>query len=130
MMNQRNLPLAIAGLLGALAVAMGAFGAHAFKPKLLELDTLEVWKTAVAYQMWHALLLALIAHGSNQLLKNILCNCLISGILFFSGSLYWLALDGPSWLGPVTPIGGLLLIISWVLLLKKALWGPWQCTTN
>lgn len=130
MANQRNLPLAIASVLGALAVAMGAFGAHALKPKLLELDTLEVWKTAVAYQMWHALLLALVAISPQQSPKNILGSCLISGILFFSGSLYWLALGGPIWLGPVTPIGGLLLIISWVLLLKKALLGPWQSTTN
>jgi uncharacterized membrane protein YgdD (TMEM256/DUF423 family) len=105
---------------------MGAFGAHGLKPKLLELDTLEVWKTAVAYQMWHALLLALIASSPQLSPKNILASCLISGILFFSGSLYWLALGGPSWLGPITPIGGLLLIVSWILLLKKALWGPWQ----
>jgi uncharacterized membrane protein YgdD (TMEM256/DUF423 family) len=126
MANQRTLPLAIASVLGALAVAMGAFGAHGLKPKLLELDTLEVWKTAVAYQMWHALLLALIASSPQLSPKNILASCLISGILFFSGSLYWLALGGPSWLGPITPIGGLLLIVSWILLLKKALWGPWQ----
>jgi uncharacterized membrane protein YgdD (TMEM256/DUF423 family) len=126
MANQRTLPLAIASVLGALAVAMGAFGAHGLNPKLLELDTLEVWKTAVDYQMWHALLLALIASSPQLSPKNILASCLISGILFFSGSLYWLALGGPSWLGPITPIGGLLLIISWILLLKKALWGPWQ----
>jgi uncharacterized membrane protein YgdD (TMEM256/DUF423 family) len=126
MANQRSFPLAIASVLGALAVAMGAFGAHGLKPKLLELDTLEVWKTAVAYQMWHALLLALIASSPQLSPKNILASCLISGILFFSGSLYWLALGGPSWLGPITPIGGLLLIVSWILLLKKALWGPWQ----
>ena len=126
MANQRTLPLAIASVLGALAVAMGAFGAHGLKPQLLELDTLEVWKTAVAYQMWHALLLALVASSPQLSPKNILASCLISGILFFSGSLYWLALGGPSWLGPITPIGGLLLIISWILLLKKALWGPWQ----
>lgn len=119
---QRNYFLAIAAALGALGVTMGAFGAHALKPKLLELETLDVWKTAVAYQMWHALLLGFLAKELKQAQQYFMHYCLIYGIVFFSGSLYWLALDGPAWLGPVTPLGGLLLILSWLMLLKTALW--------
>ena len=120
---QRNYFLAIAAIYGAIGVAMGAFGAHALKPKLLQLETQDVWKTAVAYQMWHALLIAFLAKASNDAKKYTIQYCLIFGIFFFSGSLYWLALDGPAWLGPITPIGGLLLILSWLMLLKAALWG-------
>lgn len=119
---QPNYFLAIAAAFGALGVAMGAFGAHALKPKLLELGTLEVWKTAVAYQMWHALLLAFLAKECKQAQRYFVHYCLILGLLFFSGSLYWLALGGPAWLGPITPLGGLLLILSWLILIKTALW--------
>lgn len=123
---QRNYFLAIAAAFGALGVAMGAFGAHALKPKLLELETLEVWKTAVAYQMWHALLLGFLAKAFKQTQRYFIHYCLIFGILFFSGSLYWLALGGPAWLGPVTPLGGLLLMLSWLMLIKTALWNSQQ----
>lgn len=126
MARQRNYILAIAAAYGALGVAMGAFGAHALKPRLLELETLEVWKTAVAYQMWHALLLGFLAQKFNQAQPDFIHYGLIFGILFFSGSLYWLALDGPAWLGPITPLGGLLLILSWLMLIKTAFWASPQ----
>ena len=121
MVNHRNIPLAIAGTFGALGVAMGAFGAHALRPTLTELGTIEVWKTAVAYQMWHALLLAFLAQQPALKCERMIRNCLVTGVVLFSGSLYGLALAGPPWLGPITPIGGLLLIVSWLLCIQAAL---------
>lgn len=121
MANHRNIPLAIAGTFGALGVAMGAFGAHALRPTLTELGTIEVWKTAVAYQMWHALLLAFLAQQPALKCERMIRNCLVTGVVLFSGSLYGLALAGPPWLGPITPIGGLLLIVSWLLCIQAAL---------
>ncbi|MEM1222342.1 MAG: DUF423 domain-containing protein [Verrucomicrobiota bacterium] len=101
------------------AVALGAFGAHALKEKLLLRDTVQVWKTAVDYQMWHALALLLfswIGQSDDQNdVKPWACYAFAVGILLFSGSLYWLALGGPQWLGPVTPVGGLTLMVGWVL---------------
>ena len=96
---------------------MGAFGAHALKPTLEAAGTLYVWQTAVDYQMWHALALLFSAlipkSGAAGRAATLLFS---SGILLFSGSLYWLALGGPSWLGPVTPLGGLSLMAGWVAL--------------
>jgi len=99
-----------------LAVALGAFGAHALKGALVERGTLETWKTAVDYQIWHALALLLIAaiDGNRRSAA-----CFVLGILLFSGSLYFIALGGPSWLGPVTPLGGLSFMLGWVLLLIR-----------
>ncbi|MEO0508821.1 MAG: DUF423 domain-containing protein [Verrucomicrobiota bacterium] len=108
----------ISGCVAALlAVALGAFGAHALKDALLETGKTEVWRTAVDYQMWHSLALLLIASlGSGGWLMRASSILFLVGIVFFSGSLYWLALDGPNWLGPITPIGGLAFIVGWLLL--------------
>ena len=105
-----------------LAVVLGAFGAHALKGQLLERDTLEVWKTAVDYQMWHALALLLIARLplSGRAARGV-PYCFGLGVLLFSGSLYWLALGGPKWLGPMTPLGGLSLIAGWLGLIVTSL---------
>lgn len=101
-------------VLALLAVALGAFGAHALKPELLANESVEVWKTAVQYQMWHALALLLFAHMAGQgWAARVLPFCFGLGILCFCGSLYWLALSGPKWLGPITPLGGLLLMLGW-----------------
>lgn len=101
-----------------LAVALGAFGAHALKDTLLRLETLDLWHTAVRYQAWHALALILLG-----VLTKIPEPCtegrttgllLFAGALFFAGSLYGLALEpSATWLGPVTPLGGLLLLAGW-----------------
>lgn len=105
-----------------IAVALGAFGAHALKPRLTDLGSLSTWETAVDYQMWHALALLILASrplkGKAGHSANI---CLTIGIALFSGSLYWLALDGPRWLGPLTPLGGLLLLVAWACLICAAL---------
>lgn len=117
----RSYPFRIAAVFGLLSVILGAFGAHALKGQLIENNSVEVWKTAVDYQMWHALvLLAIGLYPAPPVRHTAACTCFSLGILLFSGSLYWLALEGPRWLGPITPIGGLLLIIGWGLLLKAS----------
>lgn len=103
---------AVAGFLG---VAMGAFGAHGLKNMLSE-HYLDIYKTAVSYQMWHALLLALIAVLPQQ--KHLIWAgwALVAGILLFSGSLYLLAILNIGWLGMITPLGGLAFLLAWGLL--------------
>jgi uncharacterized membrane protein YgdD (TMEM256/DUF423 family) len=122
-MNHR-LPLVAAGLLGATGVAFGAFGAHALRPFLLERGTLEVWETGVHYHLLHAVALLGAAswmRGERAPVVMRRCAwvvwCWIAGVLFFSGSLYLLAAGAPRWVGPITPVGGLSLILGWVWLL-------------
>ncbi len=112
-----------AALLGLTGVAAGAFGAHGLKETLETSGHLETWKTAAHYQLIHAVaLLALAAwqghHPTPWARRAGLC--WLIGSLLFSGSLYALSLGGPKWLGPVTPLGGLLLIIGWGLLLPAS----------
>ncbi|MBS4177998.1 DUF423 domain-containing protein [Lederbergia citrea] len=103
-----------------LAVGLGAFGAHALEGKL-EPKYLEVWKTGVTYQMFHAL--GLIAIGI--LVGNVPASSLLSwsgwlmltGIILFSGSLYILSISGIKVLGAITPLGGVAFLISWLLLI-------------
>lgn len=103
---------------GALAVAFGAFGAHGLKGRITDAD-LQIYDLAVRYQIYHALALlgvALLANHINHpgLKLSGLCFCV--GILLFSGSLYIMVASGYRWLGAVTPIGGLALIIAWIAL--------------
>ncbi|HSI08952.1 MAG: DUF423 domain-containing protein [Rariglobus sp.] len=104
---------------GVLGVSAGAFGAHALKDILTEAGTLSIWNTAVLYHLIHVLaLLVTTLFSSNQTppsrwLRKA-CQCWLLGILLFSGSLYSLALGGPRLLGPVTPLGGIFLILGWV----------------
>lgn len=115
----------IGGALGLLAVALGAFGAHALKPLLMSNLTVETFKTAVLYHFIHALLILSLAssrHHSDQHLK-IITTLALAGTLLFSGSLYLLATVRWMWLGPITPIGGLLFITAWSFVIfgaKKA----------
>jgi uncharacterized membrane protein YgdD (TMEM256/DUF423 family) len=112
-----------ASLLGLTGVAAGAFGAHGLRETLEATNHLETWKTAAHYQLIHAVaLLALAAwqaHSPSTWARRAGL-CWLTGTLLFSGSLYALALGGPKWLGPVTPLGGLLLIIGWGLLLPAS----------
>ncbi|RXK54625.1 DUF423 domain-containing protein [Oleiharenicola lentus] len=113
--------LLIAGLLGFTGVALGAFGAHGLKATLEAGNQLENWKTAVFYQLVHAVALLAIAGKPVSLAK--LGGCWLAGVLCFSGSLYWIALGGPvKFLWPVTPFGGLLLLIGWAMLA----WSAWR----
>lgn len=119
-MNEKDRHLyQISGIVLALgAVVLGAFGAHALKDTLIAENSVSVWETAVRYQMWHALgLLLLSLFPKNQSPSKAAGRCLIAGTLLFSGSLYLLAIGGPRWLGPITPVGGLLLISGWTLFL-------------
>jgi uncharacterized membrane protein YgdD (TMEM256/DUF423 family) len=102
--------------LGFLGVSMGAFGAHALKPFLVEMGRLDTFELAVRYQFYHAF--ALLAAGTLANLKPssrffYSGVCFFSGTLFFSGSLYALCFTGLGILGAVTPIGGLLFLIGW-----------------
>lgn len=122
MIAAANWILTLAGLLGATGVGLGAFGAHALKSTLEAHGTLETWWTAVAYQLIHAVaLLALGAiRGFGYGRTDVVAGCWGAGVLCFSGSLYALALGGPKLLGPVTPLGGLLLIAGWLVLAWSA----------
>lgn len=113
----------IVGAINAgIAVAFGAFGAHALKDKL-SAHYLAVWETAVQYQMFHAV--ALLAVGilmspailgpSTQL--SWAGYLLLAGIIIFSGSLYVLSLSGIGVLGAITPIGGVAFIVGWIMLI-------------
>jgi uncharacterized membrane protein YgdD (TMEM256/DUF423 family) len=108
----------IGALLGFLAVAAGAFGAHALRARLTPED-LSVFETAARYQMYHALALVGAAWvvgrwpGAAATASGWL---FLLGTLVFSGSLYLLVLTGARWLGAVTPIGGLALLAGWLAL--------------
>jgi uncharacterized membrane protein YgdD (TMEM256/DUF423 family) len=110
-------------LLGLLAVALGAFGAHALKDRLDEAAK-GWWSTAVQYHFWHALALFAVAFVSSRWPgKSVDAAgwCFLLGALIFSGSLYAMSLTGARWLGAVTPLGGLLLLAGWLcLVLFKA----------
>ena len=105
---------------GFLSVAFGAFGAHALKPFLLGRNRLETFELAVEYQFYHALAMlltgALMHHFDSFKLKYAGIFFLL-GILLFSGSLYGLCFSGLGMLGPLTPIGGVLLLVGWSFLI-------------
>ena len=108
----------IASLFAALAILFGAFGSHALKERL-SAQSLEVYDIATRYLMFHALGIFLIALLGFQLPKESLeipVIMMIGGTSIFSGSLYLIAMLDFKKLGMVTPIGGLLLIVSWLLL--------------
>lgn len=102
-----------------LAVALGAFGAHALK-KMLPPDLLAVYQTAVNYHAYHALGLLAVGLLALHLPESALLRwagiLLAVGLLLFSGSLYALSLSGIRWLGAITPFGGGALIAGWLLL--------------
>jgi uncharacterized membrane protein YgdD (TMEM256/DUF423 family) len=117
---QRKLILA-ATILGSTSIVLGAFGAHALK-KVMTTDMLQTFEVGVRYQMYHALFLFLVAVlvQLNDHFKKIILTTTTLGVLFFSGSIYLLSTNELtsvdfSFLGPITPIGGLLLMVSWVL---------------
>jgi len=110
-------------LFGLLAVIFGAFGAHALKKKLTP-ELLQSFETGVKYQMYHAIVLLVLGFNLSfdKPLDSAIVNFFIFGTLLFSFSIYALCLGAakgnkPRFLGPVTPIGGLLLVAGWALLL-------------
>ena len=113
-------PFTIAGaVFGFLAVALGAFGAHALRSRLSP-EMLAVFETGVRYQMYHAfavlIVAAAIGHMGRANLLVISGWSFVLGVILFSGSLYALALSGISTLGAITPLGGLLFLIGWACL--------------
>jgi uncharacterized membrane protein YgdD (TMEM256/DUF423 family) len=113
--------VASAGLLGFTGVALGAFGAHALKTTLTAQGTLPIWQTAVQYQLIHAVaLLALAGRADEATSARWIARSWLAGVVLFSGSLYGLALGGPSFLGPITPLGGLAFLTGWLLVAWKA----------
>lgn len=132
---QRKILMA-AGILGALVVILGAFGAHALKNKLTP-EHLVSYQTGISYHFYHTLALLAVGvwlgQGASKNLYRAAC-CFIIGIICFSGSIYLLstcehiyffddvlALDDRKYLlGPITPIGGLFFIIGWILLFWEA----------
>jgi uncharacterized membrane protein YgdD (TMEM256/DUF423 family) len=109
----------LAGFSGFLAVGLGAFGSHGLKEKL-SAASLAVWQTSVQYHFYHTFALLAVAillqRSANSSLLSIAGSLFLVGIFFFCGSLYWLALGGPRWLGPITPLGGLCFLVAWACL--------------
>ncbi len=116
---------AVAGAVSALlAVAAGAFGAHALRHRIAA-DLMSVFETGARYQMYHALALLLVAWGVARWSSGAIELagwCFIAGTLLFSGSLYVLALSGMRWMGAVTPLGGLAFLLGWL----SFAWGAWR----
>ncbi|TSA32779.1 MAG: DUF423 domain-containing protein [Verrucomicrobiaceae bacterium] len=107
-------PVSIAALLGFTGVALGAFGAHGLKDVLAANGTLAIWQTAVIYHLVHA-----VASLWASERKPVVTWIWAAGIAVFSGSLYVLALTNIRWIGAITPIGGILFLIGWAMLVFK-----------
>ena len=116
--------LIVAAAYGLLAVALGAFGAHGLRAKLAP-EMMAVYRTAVEYQFYHALALlavALLALRAASPWLSVAGYAFSVGVILFSGSLYLLAVTGTRWLGAITPLGGVALLLGWFALLVYA----WQ----
>lgn len=119
-MMENSTTIRIAAVLGALAVAIGAFGAHGLEPILTQFNRSATFETAVKYHFYHALAIflvgILISFGKDNKWLRYSVGCWVAGIVIFSGSLYLLSVTNITWLGAVTPFGGLALIAGWVML--------------
>lgn len=122
-----NLFITTGAIFGALAIILGAFGAHALK-KIFSDDQLKNFETGVKYQMYHALLLVVLGFNIQLVTQyqNLIYYALTWGILLFSFSIYGLCISSTlnkklKFLGPITPIGGLLLLLGWILLILNSI---------
>ena len=113
-----------ASILAAITIAIGAFGAHGLK-QLVDAESVATFETGVRYQMYHCLALLVVGFAKPipAKIKKWVFRFFIFGIIFFSGSIYLLALKqvlpfNVSFLGPVTPIGGLFFIVGWLWLVR------------
>lgn len=114
--------VAMAGAFGGGAVALGAFGSHGLRSIVSE-EMLAIWRTAVEYQMTHALAMLLLALASTERDEfRWPLRLWTAGICLFSGSLYALVLTQTRLLGAITPVGGILLVLGWCQLV----WSAWQ----
>jgi uncharacterized membrane protein YgdD (TMEM256/DUF423 family) len=116
--------LSAGGVAALLAVALGAFGAHALKSRVPP-EMLSVWHTGIEYHVLHALGLLAVGLVAIHLPDSALLRwsgwLMLAGIVLFSGSLYALALSGERWLGAVTPVGGLAFLAAWALFVAAVL---------
>ena len=116
--------LSFASIAGAIAVGLGAFGAHALKSKLKANGLLDTYQTAVQYHFYHTLALLfiglLMSRFQSQWL-NYSGYAMIIGLILFSGSLYIMCFTNVRWLGAITPIGGVGFILGWAFLLLAVL---------
>ena len=121
-------PLVVGAIFALTAVMAGAFGAHGLRG-IVSPRGLEIFQTAVTYQMYHSLALILIAvlsglgvaGSSGSMLLSIGAGFFATGIVLFSGSLYLLVLTPMSWPGPITPVGGVCLMVGWALLITAGI---------
>ena len=131
-MIPRKMVTILAGLSGISAVALGAMGAHSLRENIAQHAGQSIWQTAVEYHLAHAVaLLTLAGWSAGNADRRSRYAAWISmlwmiGILFFSGSLYALALGAPPVVGPLTPIGGVFLLAGWVVVLVSG----WQGRTQ
>lgn len=121
-----NIFITTGAVFGALGIIFGAFGAHALK-KIFNEEQLKNFETGVKYQMYHALLLVIIGFNTQYITsyENLLFYSLTFGILLFSFSIYGLCISSAlnkklKILGPITPIGGLLLLLGWIVLILNS----------
>jgi uncharacterized membrane protein YgdD (TMEM256/DUF423 family) len=111
--------LTLAGAFGFSAVALGAFGAHGLRDRLAP-PMLEIYRTGVLYHLVHALAVLAVALAADRLRRpRLVAGLFCGGITIFAGTLYLLAITGLTWLGAVTPIGGLLLLAGWAALIVE-----------
>ncbi len=120
---QQKFFLGTAAFLGALAVILGAFGAHGLENRVPP-ERLETFETGVRYHMYHAIAMLVVACAVPVLWKDpwaaAACWAWLVGILIFSGSLYTLTLTGLRWLGAITPIGGVAFVLGWGFLVAAS----------
>ena len=112
-----QIALKLSAVAGAMAVALGAFGAHGLKDLLVEQGRMETWQTAVFYHLTHVIVMLVLT--VLQPWRQLAWVAMAGGVVVFSGSLYVLCLTGMTWLGAITPLGGLLLILGWLALLRR-----------
>mgnify|MGYP000688734389 CR=1 FL=1 len=118
-MERHIIWIIIGSALAALAVAIGAFGAHGLKSRV-SADDLVIFETGVRYQMYHSLALILLGLIGVNFQSNIVqlpAILFLAGIIIFSGTLYLIPLTGLRWFGAITPIGGTALILGWIVLI-------------
>src|SRR4029079_6246071 len=116
--------LLVGAVLGFLAVALGAFGAHGLRSRLSP-EMLAVFETGVRYHMYHALALVVTSLLMARMTGWIVASAgwsFVAGIVLFSGSLYALALSGVTALGAITPLGGLAFLAGWACFIIAAIW--------
>ncbi len=120
-------PRSLAALLGFLGVAAGAFGAHGLR-NLVTPEQMSTWETAADYQLLHAIALLAVSAWQQSIQSSRLqfwlllaSGLMVTGVLLFSGSLYLLVLTSISAFGPITPVGGIALLASWLILLGCAM---------